>query len=272
MDYLFREGAPLPGELWEKIDDVVVKTASRLMIGRRFINLYGPLGAQTLSVPVDDLLKRGSAEEDGSLIKTGGRAYQELPLLYSDAILYWRDIESSEGSGLPIDLSAIAEAAAQCAKKEDELIFFGSKQLGYDGIFSKEGSAHISRNDWKEGENPFADVAKGVETLTNKGIWGRLALVMSPDLYTQLQRIQPGTGKMEIDRVKALVDGNVFRSPVLGSGKAALVAADAQYMDIAVGQDLAAAYLETKDLNHALRLLETILLRIKRADAIVIFD
>ncbi len=272
MDYLFRESAPLTGELWEKIDNIVVRTASRQLIGRRFINLYGPLGAQTLSVPVDDLTKRGTFEEDGAVIKTGGRVYKELPLLYSDATLYWRDIENSQGSDLPIDLSSVAEATAQCAKKEDELIFFGSKALGYDGLFSTEGSSHIARSDWKTGENPFSDVAKGVELLTDKGIWGRMALIMSPDLYTQLQRIQPGTGKMEIDRVSALVDGNVFRSPVLGTNKAILVGADSQYMDLAVGQDLAAAYLETKDLNHALRILETLLLRIKRTDAIVVYD
>ena len=272
MDFLFREGSPLSGELWNKIEEAVVKTASRLLTGRRFINLYGPLGADTLSIPVDDLTKRGEMQEDGALMKTGYRAYKELPLLYSDAMLYWRDLENSLNNGLPVDLSSVAEAAAQCAKKEDELIFFGSKTLGYDGLFTVEGSMHLKRNDWKTGENPFSDVAKGIEVLTEKGIWGKLSLVMSPDLYTQLQRIQPGTGKMEIDRVSALVDGNIFRTPVLGANKAILLSADTQYMDLAVGQDMTAAYLETKDLNHALRILETVLLRVKRSDAIVIFD
>ncbi len=272
MDFLFRDGSPLSGELWNKIDEAVVKTASRLLIGRRFINLYGPLGADVLSVQVDNLSKRGEMQEDGALLKTGYRVYQELPLLYSDATLYWRDLENSLNKGLPVDLSSVAEAAAQCAKKEDELIFFGSKALGYDGLFTVEGSTHLKRSDWKTGENPFSDVAKGVETLTEKGIWGKLSLVLSPDLYTQLQRIQPGTGKMEIDRVSALVDGNIFRTPVLGANKSILVSADTQYMDLALGQDLTAAYLETKDLNHVLRILETALLRVKRSDAIVIFD
>lgn len=272
MDYLFRDESPLSSELWDKIDDTVVKTASRLLVGRRFIHLYGPLGADVLSVQVDDLTKRGEMLEDGALMRTGYRTYQELPLLYSDATLFWRDLENSLNRGLPVDLSSVAEATAQCAKKEDELIFFGSKALGYEGLFTVEGSTHLKRSDWKTGENPFSDVAKGVETLTEKGIWGKLSLVLSPDLYTQLQRIQPGTGKMEIERVSSLVDGNIFRTPVLGANKAILVSADTQYMDLAVGQDLTAAYLETKDLNHVLRILETALLRVKRSDAIVIFD
>ena len=43
-------------------------------------------------------------------------------------------------------------------------------------------------------------------------------------------------------------------------------------MDLAVGLDLSVSYLELKDLNHSLRIVETALPRIKRADAIVVFD
>lgn len=272
MDFLSRESAPFSEDFWNKIDDTVVNTARRALTGRKFLPIYGPLGAQALSVSVDDLSRRGLMEEDGALVKTGARSYMELPLLYSDFTLYWRDLENSLKSGLPADLTAAAEAAVQCAKKEDELVFYGSKALGYDGLFTVKGSSHIKRSDWNSGENPFSDVAKGIELLTENDIWGRLALILSPNLYTQLQRIQPGTGKMEIDRVSALVDGNVFRTPVLGSDKAILVCADAHYMDLAIGQDLSTAYLELKDLNHTLRILETALPRIKRSDAIVIFD
>lgn len=272
MDYLARDDAPFSGEVWNQIDETVVQTARRILTGRRFIDIYGPLGAQTLSVPVDDLNRKSAVEDDGIMSKTGGRAYKELPLIYSDATLYWRDMENSLKSGRPLDLTAVVEAAAKCAKKEDELLFFGSKSFGYDGLFTAKGATHLKRADWKTGENPFADVAKGIETLVEKGVWGRTALVMSPNLYTQLQRIQPGTGRMEIDRVSSLVDGHLYRTPVLGADKAVLVCSDAQYIDLAVGQDFAASYLELKDLNHVLRVVETAMPRIKRSDAIVVFD
>ncbi|MDF2654455.1 MAG: Linocin bacteriocin protein [Bacillota bacterium] len=272
MDFLSRESAPFSGELWNKIDETVVATARRVLTGRRILNLYGPLGAETLSVAVDDLSQRGQTEEDGALIKTGSRRYLELPLIFSDFTLYWRDLENSLKNNLPLDLSAASEAAVQCASKEDELIFFGSKKLGYDGIFTVKGSSQIKMSDWDTGENPFSDIAKGVELLTEKGFFGRLALVLSPNLYTKLQRIQPGTGRMEVERVASLVDGNIFRSPVLGSDKAALICTEPQNIDLAVGQDFSTAYLELKDLNHTLRIIETILPRIKRADAIVIYD
>lgn len=271
MDFLSRESAPFSSELWAKIDDIVVSTARRTLIGRKFLSLYGPLGAEALSVPIDDLRNRGTVEQDGLLIKTGARIYKELPLIYSDFTLYWRDLENALKNGLPLDLSAAVEAAALCANKEDELIFYGSKSLGYEGLFTADGASYIERSDWKTGENPFSDVAKGIELLTEKGFFGRMALVISPNLFTQLQRVQPGTGRMELDRVSGLVDGNVFRAPVLGVDKAILVCAEPHNIELVVGQDVSTAYLELKDLNHTLRILETVLPRIKRSDAIVIY-
>jgi uncharacterized linocin/CFP29 family protein len=41
-----------------------------------------------------------------------------------------------------------------------------------------------------------------------------------------------------------------------------------QHFDLAVGQDLATAYLESRNLNHYLRVMETIALRIKDPGAI----
>ena len=53
-------------------------------------------------------------------------------------------------------------------------------------------------------------------------------------LYLDLQRIQPGTGLMEIDRVSTMVEGRVFRAPVLGIKKAVLVCCEPQYMDLSL--------------------------------------
>ena len=87
-----------------------------------------------------------------------------------------------------------------------------------------------------------------------------------------LQRIQPGTGLMEIDRVSTMVEGRVFRAPVLGIKKAVLVCCEPQYMDLVIGQDIQTAYLELVDLNHHMRVLETVLPRLKEQEAVVVFE
>lgn len=278
MEYLLRDDAPFSQEQWSAIDGTVVKTARQVMVGRRFISLYGPLGAGIQSINVDDFGAVGDGEVDffgdgeGISLMTRGRRFIEIPMVYKDFTLSWRDVESSRQNGLPLDISAAAGAAALCAKKEDELIFLGNEALGYEGLLTAQGARKIEKGSWKEGEVPFLDVARGLELLTSNGLIGRFALAVSPDLYMQLQRIQPGTGILELDRIKKLLKENVYQTPILGANKAVLVCSEPQNMDLVVGQDMITAYMGPEKLNHSLRVLETVLLRIKRRDAIIIFE
>lgn len=53
---------------------------------------------------------------------------------------------------------------------------------------------------------------------------------------------------------------------------AVLVCAEPQYMDLVIGQDMITSYLETRNLNHYFRIIETILLRIKNRDAVIVYS
>ncbi|HMM19843.1 MAG TPA: family 1 encapsulin nanocompartment shell protein [Selenomonadales bacterium] len=278
MDFLSRDEAPFTPEQWAKVDEVVVQTAKQVLTGRKLIHMYGPLGAGVQSVHIDDFGAIGQGEvdffgeSDGPAVKTLNRRFAEIPLVYKDFSLAWRDMENSRQLGLPLDLSAAANAAAQCARKEDELIFLGNSALGYEGLLNVAGATRLAKQDWREGENAFLDIAGALAGLTGKGFVGKFALVVSPDLYMQMQRLQPVTGLLEIERVKQLLDGNLYQTAVLGSNKAVLVCAEPQNMDLVVGQDMITGYLGPEKLNHAFRILETILLRVKRKDAVVIFE
>ena len=271
MSYLSRESSSLPDELWGQIDAAVVKAARRVLVGRRFLHVFGPLGVGVEAVAADDADALEEVEKDG-LITTSGRRFVQIPTAFADFTLLARDLESAGKSGFPADLSKAEKAAEACALKEDRLIFFGSKELGYDGLLTAPGAKKISKKDWSAGEEAFADIASGIACLTEQGFYGDYALAVSPDLYMQMQRLQPGTGLLEIDRVARLVDGHVYQARVLGQGKAVLAASDKKNMDLVIGQDMAAAYLEQKDLNHSFRVLETVLPRLKRKQAVVVFE
>lgn len=271
MSYLSRESSPLSEGLWEEIDAAVIKTARRALVGRRFLHVFGPLGVGVETIAVDDLEEVEEVEHDG-VITTSGRKFAEIPLIFEDFTLLARDLESARKSGFPVDLSKALMAAEACALKEDELIFWGNKEIGYDGMLTTPGTQKIDKKDWSTGENAFTDIAAGLAALAEKGIYGTNSLVLSLDLYMQLQRIQPGTGLLEIDRISKMLNGHVYPARALGSGKAILAASDELNMDLVVGQDMATAYLEQKDLNHSFRILETVLPRFKRKQAIVVFD
>lgn len=278
MDYLLRDDAPFSQEEWDKIDEQVVKIASQQLIARRVLQLYGPLGAGVQSINVDTLNFEEKGETDlfgdseASEIAVEKRKIVAIPMIYKDLSIPWRDVETSNQMGLPLDLTPVAAAAAACARQEDSLIFNGSAAFDLPGLLNVEGRQVIEKQDWSKGENPFNDVAKGIEKLLAKGIYGPYALVTSTDLFTQMQRLQEGTGVLEISRVKELIDGKVYTSPVIPQNKALLIATAPQNMDLVIGQDMVTGYIGPELLNHKMRVLETLLLRVKRPAAVVTFE
>ena len=113
MDYLAREGAPIAPALWEKIDAAVIDNAKKHMVARRFLSLYGPLGPGASVVAVDSAAKDEALENGVGRIT--GRRLVELPQLYEDFSLLWRDLEEAQRMGYPVDLSAPAAAAQRAA-------------------------------------------------------------------------------------------------------------------------------------------------------------
>ncbi|WP_411676893.1 family 1 encapsulin nanocompartment shell protein [Caproicibacter sp.] len=271
MSYLSRESSNLSAELWQKIDTAVLESARKTLTGRRFLHIFGPLGIGAESIPIDSAGQVGEVVNNG-FITTKARKYMEIPALYQDFTLTARDLENSARLGYPADLTGAVHSVQACARMEDKFIYFGNGDLGYEGLMTASGIQKRKRSDWKTGENAFTDIAAGIGSMAAKEIYGTYALSLSPDLYLDLQRIQPGTGLLEIDRIKKMLDGKVYQSAALGSGKAVLVCSEPANMDLVIGQDLAVAYLEQKELNHCFRVLETVLPRIKNKNAVVAFE
>ena len=269
MDYLARESADLSDGLWNRIDETVIGTARAQLTCRRFLKVFGPLGAGVTTVAVDGVNKE-EVLEDG-IGRIVGRTQLELPLFYEDFTLLSRDMEYAAQTGYPLDLSVAIAAAKKASRREDDLILNGSKALGTDGLLTVKGSSKIKKSDWSQGENSFADITAGVAQLAKTGYLGRYALVVSPDLFLDLQRLQPNTGLLEIDRIKKLIGDNVYMTSVMGPGKAVLVCAEPEYLDLAIGLDLSVGYLELADFNHTFRIMETAALRVKDPAAIVVF-
>lgn len=270
MDYLSRHTSPIAEGLWAQIDAATVSVARNVLTARRFLHLTGPLGIGVTSIQIDDADTREEAFEDGFIVNKG-RKIAEIPTLFEDFSLLGRDFALSEATGQPLDLSAVLMAAQAIALKEDRLIFLGNSKLGIDGLLSAPGANKLTKSDWSVGENAFSDVASAIDTLVSIGVFGAYTLVLSPSLHTQLQRLQPGTGLLEIDRVSKLVGGQLFKSPILGKNQAVLLCAQPENVDLVIGQDIAAAYLEQRELNHHFRLVESVLPRIRKQKAIVVF-
>lgn len=269
MDYLSREASPFDIKFWNKISSVIIDSARLHLFGRRFLSIYGPLGAGVSNITYD----RGNVYEDikDNIVKTSGRVFAEIPQIFEDFTISWRDIEVSNQVGIPLDTTNVWAAAQRISNTEDSLIFYGDKHTGTEGILTAKGINKIKLSDWKVGENAYTDIVSGVMKLQEYGITGNFILCVSPALNIDLQRIQAGTGVIERDRIKSQLRG-LYTVPILKGRQAVLLSAEPQNVDLVIGIDMAAAYLELKDLNHTFRIIETILPRIKRPEAIVVFD
>lgn len=273
-DFLDRSNAPLREEEWRQIDTLVVEVARRQLVGRRFIPVFGPLGAGTQDVDYDvftgtDAAVVSTLGESTDPVRAKRRVHEHMPLIYKDFMLYWRDLESNRLMGTPVDLGAAAAAASFCAQKEDDLIFNGNDDLGYPGLTTVDGRQVLQASDWDVAGNAFNDIVASTRMLINEGFFGPFALVVSPKAFSQMQRVYANSGVLEINHVREIATGGVYQSPLLRDKLGFVVSMGIQNFDIAIGQDLITAYLGPEKMNHPFRVMESLVLRIKRPGAIV---
>jgi uncharacterized linocin/CFP29 family protein len=135
-----------------------------------------------------------------------------------------------------------------------------------------EGRESVPLGDWGEEGQGFAAVVNAVRHMTDRGLPGPYALLLSTGLYAQLNRIFGNTGVLEIEQVEKLTRRGVYATSVLPEPAALLLDSGAQNMELAVSVDLTTAYVESSNLNHRFRVLESLLLRIRRPEAVCTFE
>ncbi len=276
MDYLMRDQAPLTPDQWARLDQIVAETGRQMLVGRRFIPVTGPFGPGVQALPNDEfeghemggISRTGEAPEPGGMVHAIRRTYLPLPILYKDFRLNWRDIESSRQQGVALDLAAVAIAAAAVARTEDDLIFNGRQDLGYQGLLTDPDRQRMPVSDWTEGGSAFGDVVNATRRLVEDGFYGPYAVAVSPREYALLHRVLDNTGVLEIEQIQKLAHAGVYQTSVLPAGTAVVVSAGEQNMDLAVAEDMTTAFLTAEQMNYDFRVFEVVALRIKRPGAI----
>lgn len=263
----------LTSEEWKDLDHTVFESIKKQLVGRRFLDIYGPLGEGVQSVTNDiyEVTDRGAISfhgEDAKLSLPSRRVTLTIPMLYKDFILYWRDIQQAKTLGSPIDFSASANAAQQCALLEDDLIFNGSQEFDIPGIMNVTGKLSHIRSDWMESGNAFSDVVEARNKLLRMGHTGPYALVLSPELYALVHRVHQGTHVLEIEHIRELMTAGVFQSPMIKNGTGVVIDPGKQNIDLAIASDFDTVFIDQDNMNYYFRVYETIVPRIKRPTAI----
>jgi uncharacterized linocin/CFP29 family protein len=275
-DLLMREEAPLTSEEWQKLDDLVVEVARKTLAGRRFLHLFGPLGAGVQVVAVDRLGGVSSAavgfeaEETAEAVELAEREYIPLTTIFKDFVLRWDDLALARQHGGAPDFSPAAAAAFTVARAEDALLFHG--QAREPGLLKIKGRATVPLGEWETTPGAALEtVLAAWNKLTAAGFTGEFALVLSTDLFAKLHRVNGGTGVLEIAQIRELVK-TIVPTPALKSRQGFLVATGPENLDLAIGQDIITAYLGPDGMDHIFRVFESLALRVKRPGAICTFE
>jgi len=265
---------PLTDAQWSFLVSEIVREARRTLVARRFLGLYGPLGAGVESVgleeygPDGDALLELSGCADPEPIDALRESFLRVPILYKDFVLHWRDVEYSRKLDAPIDASRAIRAAHFVADREDQLIFHGEARLGLEGILNATGRNTVKRGDWAKYGTAYRDIVKAEQLLLSQNHHRPFALALSPQDYAALNQMREGQYAPELDAISRLCDDGTYTCPAIPAGKAVLLSTGDQNFDLAVAEDLSLSFLGEKDKDYPFRVYECLVLRIKRPQAI----
>ena len=259
---LLRDEAPLTAEQWRVVDATLSQVAGRVLVGRRILDLYGPLGFGAYTVPLYTYEKA-----EGEPVRA--KIARQLPMstLTREFVITVRDLELMN-DGQPFDAAPVAATVTQIALAEDRLLFHGNAAEGIEGLLNATGRQTLKLGDWDVEGQALADVSAATAHLISEGFYAPYYVVLHPARMTKLQRVYGKRGILEIELLEKQATGGVFASPMMSQDQVLIVAAQAQHIDLAVGLDMAVGFIETADLEHSFRIMETLALRIKQPGAI----
>lgn len=231
QNYLGRDDAPIGEETWNLLDTAMVEAARGMLAGRRLLGISGPHGLGLKALPMSDGRGRKGLITSELL---------PVPLLQTTFCLGKRDIAAYERDRVAFDTCAVVTAACACATGEDTLIFQGAP--GIPGLLSAKGSRSVKISPWEAVGAGAEEIIRAVTELDDAGFHGPYTMGLAPARYNLLFRRYPQGEGTELDHVKSIITGGIFKAPVLGDGGVVL-ASGKQYAEIVIGQDMSVGFI-----------------------------
>lgn len=249
-------------DVGEALDEAMVEAARALLVGRRILDLDGPSGLGLKTVPLKD-----------TTTASGLVASETLPLvlLQEGFDLGARDLANYEREGLTLDRGAVAEAAIATAKREDELVFYGSEELDVKGLLTVDGAARQSLSNWDDVGAAMGDLIDAVTALDGAGFHGPYTLALAPGRYNRLFRRYERGNEAEIEHARTLVTDGIHKAPMLDDG-GVMLATGRQYASIVMGQDMTVGFVGPEGDRIAFTVSESLVPRIRRPQAICVLE
>ncbi len=199
-------------EQYKQIQEQIVITARRTLVGRKVIGVAPPagLGVQTFTYDkLTELADAGMAFEffESQDAPAQTRTNVPVPILQRDFKLHERDVLSSHRYGTPLDTMAINSAAYKVAYLEDTLILKGSDAPDISGLYDGAGNSETTSKDFATFGNATDKVEAAIALLTADNIEPPYNMVLNVLQATQLKASISSTGVRELPIIIDLLGG-----------------------------------------------------------------
>ncbi|NOD32283.1 encapsulin [Ruegeria atlantica] len=277
---------------WSAVKKAVHDEALRARVAASFLPLYGPLPADTQSVPLNklDLVENSSG---ASKQRLDVNDYDTLRLTTVSVNVYLKGAQVADPE-LTAAQIMFRRAAAVVARVEDDIVFNGQPGTGqapkhaggapdslpqiytisgggkYPGLLEAgEGKTKSTSKKNYSGTDVFEAVVEGISALETHGYLGPYACVMGNGLFRAVTTPLPNSMVLPRDSILPFLDGPLLRSSTLPPDKAVLVSLLGAPVEIVVPSDIAVKYLQTSaEGEHVFRVQQKFHLRIKEAKAV----
>ncbi|MCU0631951.1 MAG: bacteriocin family protein [Methanolinea sp.] len=228
--YLGREDAPIQPETWSLLDGTMADAAKSILAGRRLLHIEGPYGLGLKAVPLEDC----QVSECMAVSQ-----FVPVHMISTTFTVGIRDLLSFEQNGLPFSAAAAGEAAIECARNEDTLIFEGG--MGNPGLLTMEDTNTLKLSSWNTVGKAADDIIQAMILLDEAGYHGPYSLALAPSRYNLLFRRYLQGQSTELEHIRTIVSDGVYKAPALKSG-GVLLASGKRYASIVLGQDMTVGF------------------------------
>lgn len=261
---LHRELAPVSSAAWAEIEEEAVRTFKRNIAGRRIVDMPEARGSRFSSLTTGHLNSTGDVLEG---VRTSSREVIPVLELKVPFSVTRAAVDDVLRGSVDSDWQPVKDAATAIATAEDTVVFHGYDALGMTGIVDASSNESIGVPEDVR-ELPEA-VAKALTRLRLVGVEGPYTLVLSADLYTQVnETTDHGYPVLEhIQRLLSKDGGKIIWAPALTG--AVLLSERGGDFELSLGTDLSIGY-DSHDAEKVnLYLYETFVFRVATDEASV---
>jgi uncharacterized linocin/CFP29 family protein len=234
MDILRQSFAPISSHAWEEINDEAKAILKSVLSARKFVDVEGPKGIDTASVPVGKL--KIPANQDKNDVKFG--IHQVMPLVEARIpfeLDIW-ELDDIERGSEDVDFDNLHEAAKKIALFEEKAIFEGFTQANIVGLL--KASEHKPIKIGGNAENIAEVLNQALIMFSNEGIEGDFNLVAGQELYQIINSQSKGYPLRK--HIKEIIGGDIILSKNIKGGL--IVSARGGDFRLTLGQDFSIGY------------------------------